>query len=92
MRTRSRGKRLGSRLLRDWLVASGKRQSDLAKAVGVSQGTLSRWLSGDLVPDAHNQDILEKLTGVARSAWWTAKERRKFEAASIDAAASGEAA
>ena len=38
-------------VLREALARSGRTQADLARAMGVSRGTISRWFSGDGEPE-----------------------------------------
>lgn len=42
---------LDLQVLREALARSGKSQADLARSMGVSRGTISRWFSGDGEPE-----------------------------------------
>lgn len=56
------GRSLG-RSLRVWRTLKGIKQSHAAELLAVSQGTISRWESGTLIPDADEQHDLRDLLG-----------------------------
>ncbi len=56
------GRSLG-RSLKVWRTLNGIKQSHAAEVLGVSQGTISRWESGALLPDADEADALRDLLG-----------------------------
>ncbi len=56
------GRSLG-RSLRVWRILKGIKQSHAAELLGVSQGTISRWESGALAPDADEQASMRDLLG-----------------------------
>jgi transcriptional regulator with XRE-family HTH domain len=45
----------------EYVADLGQNQAQIARSSGVSQATVSRWVSGDVIPDA------EKVVGVARA-------------------------
>lgn len=51
--------------LREWLRATGQRQYDLARILGVSTGAVSRWLSGKHDISADRAVRLSLLTKIA---------------------------
>lgn len=88
MRTASRGPRKvdGTKLLHAWATSperpEGQRtQGEIAKLFGVTAATVSRWLSGALIPSGHHPDLIERVTGIARDSWRTARERKALAAA-----------
>lgn len=56
------GRSLG-RSLRVWRTLKGIKQSHAAELLRVSQGTISRWESGALIPDADERTALRDLLG-----------------------------
>lgn len=72
--------------LRRWLLdhkAEDWTQKRIADAVGVQQSAVSRWCDDESKdrPTEPRQLLLEKLTGIARGDWLTAKERREAKRA-----------
>jgi transcriptional regulator with XRE-family HTH domain len=53
--------------VRTALAAKEKNQAWLAAQLGVSESTVSRWLSGRLEPDKDQRKTLAELTGVPAS-------------------------
>lgn len=51
--------------LRAWLVESSKTQSEFAKAMGVSQPTVSDWLNGRISPTAKKLLAMSNYTGLS---------------------------
>lgn len=67
--------------LRRWLETKrdeGWTQKKLADAVSAKQSSVSRWCDDQNKerPNEQRQRLLEGVTGIAQSDWWTAKERR----------------
>ena len=80
--------------LRRWIDADQQRsQASLARAVGVSQPSVSAWLTGPSRPESHHREVLEALTGIPADDWKTARERelvlRARSLAGTDLAATG---
>jgi repressor LexA len=48
-------------IIRQMLAISQLKQNELADKLGVSQATISRWLSGKHLPDFHQAQILERV-------------------------------
>lgn len=59
----------GAVALRKALVKKGWTQRDLARRLGVSPPTITRWLSGERVPDRVNMGKLRKLLGLNPAIW-----------------------
>lgn len=60
----------GSKLL----AAIGMTQREKASRIGVNQGTIARWESGDALPSERNQRALESAFAIPLSSWpndWT---------------------
>lgn len=76
--------------LRRWIEAEASRsQSSLARALGVSQPSVSAWIAGPNRPEAHHREALEAITGVPADDWKTERERAlvlRIRAASDEAA------
>lgn len=51
--------------LRTWLSESDKTQAELAKALGVSQPTVSDWLKGKFSPNAKKLRAISDYTGIS---------------------------
>jgi transcriptional regulator with XRE-family HTH domain len=51
--------------LRTWLSESEKTQAELAKALGVSQPTVSDWLKGKFSPNAKKLKAISEYTGLS---------------------------
>ena len=51
--------------LQEWLTETGTTQAELARAMGVSQPTVSDWVNGNISPSAENLIRLSKLTSVS---------------------------
>lgn len=62
----------GRTALRAWLEAAPKQRNELAAELGVSPETVSRWLSGRLIPSIMARVALEYVTGgkVPRTSPW----------------------
>lgn len=74
------------RKLREWLKSNkdkGWNQTRLAKTVDADQSSVSRWCDDDSKerPSDQRQGLIEKLTGIERVDWLTAKERKEAERA-----------
>lgn len=52
--------------LREKIMSSGKKQWELANRLGVSEGTLTRWLRTEL-PEAKKKEILSALEDIKRN-------------------------
>lgn len=55
----------GMEALRIWLSESSKTQAELAKALGVSQPTVSDWLKGKFSPNAKKLRAISEYTGLS---------------------------
>ena len=61
-------KRRGSELLQIWLEREQRSQSWLARQLGVTQMTVSRWVGGDS-PKLDAALEIERITGVSVKDW-----------------------
>jgi transcriptional regulator with XRE-family HTH domain len=61
----TRGANAFKRLIRERYRARGLHQYDLARAFGVDDGTVSKWLSGDFRMDQQSLDKLANLLGIS---------------------------
>ncbi len=52
------------RLLRHWFKATGLSQREAAERLGVTQGTLSHWLTNRRKPSLNVLDRVSKVTGI----------------------------
>lgn len=52
------------------LKARGYTQEKLAELTCRNQGTVSRWLAGELMPGIHDASVLQKCLGIPIS-WWS---------------------
>lgn len=59
----------GAALLRARLDALGWTQTQLAERLGSTPAAVSRWLSGDRVPDLEMAHRIENVTGVLTQSW-----------------------
>lgn len=59
----------GAALLRDRLDALGWTQSHLAERIRATPAAVSRWLSGERVPDLEMAHRIETVTGVLTQSW-----------------------
>lgn len=58
--------------LKIWLMVSGKRQSDLAKVLGVGENTVSNWMKGRAKPNRTSATLIEKFTeGEVKTSDWS---------------------
>lgn len=62
-------------LVRVWLDESGRKQSFLARELGVSETAVSNWFLGSSRPTVPYRHALARLTGVPVDAWMTDEER-----------------
>lgn len=67
----------GRRTLIAWMRRWQVTQKAMAKALGVSQASVSRWLSGRSRPAAFERAMLQNETGIAVTDWDTGRERAK---------------
>lgn len=79
----------GARLMERYLTEKGLKQTHAAKALDVSDPTVSDWLSGEKRPRAETRDLIETWTGgaVPAGAWKTAEEIAAQQAMAAEAAA-----
>lgn len=61
-------------MLRDALAKRGMKQTALERALNVSVGTASRWLSGKKCPDVSHAVRIEAMLGIPVSVWADARE------------------
>jgi transcriptional regulator with XRE-family HTH domain len=69
---------------KSWFLENRRKgwtQARLAEKCGVDQSAVSRWLAGKGRPGEAHQALLELITGIPKSLWKTAKERKREEAA-----------
>ena len=61
----------GGKMLEAWRVKEGRYKSWLASKIGVDMSTLSRWVSGETLPQRTARLAIESVTGgaVPVSAW-----------------------
>lgn len=72
----------GLKKLRSWIAADEKRnQSALADELKIKQPSVSAWLRGVARPDAHLRTMLEHLTGIPATDWFTDEERAQIRGA-----------
>lgn len=71
----------GRLALIDHLTRHGVSQAQLAGALGVTQATVSHWVRGRRIPEAHYREAIERWSGgaVAARSWQTPKERLVFQ-------------
>lgn len=57
--------------LRTWMEENGKSESDIEKATGISQESVSRYLSGKRLPKYEHRELIRRATHgkVADSDW-----------------------
>lgn len=60
---------LAAKMIRQWCKAQGVTARALASDLDVSEETISRWLSGRLVPSRIARLAIVHVTGVPPSAW-----------------------
>ncbi len=53
--------------LRETIKAKGIKQSWLAQQIGVSEVTVSHWVSNKSIPKPHHQLKLKKILGISKS-------------------------
>lgn len=58
-----------SEALRSFMNRTGRNQLTLAKFLGVSQPTVSKWLKSKAVPPLRTAIRIERLTGVPAASW-----------------------
>ena len=58
-----------SQLILEWMKKEGKNQAQAARHVAVSQGEISRYLSGRRKPDAITRQVFMLKLGVPFGAW-----------------------
>ena len=58
-------------------------QTQLAQALGVSQGNIAKWENGKLKPPGHILALLARLAPEEESAWWLAQAGVKLEHFSV---------
>lgn len=63
------------------LLARAVRGVDLARAIGVSEKSASRWLRGEKVPDDEHAAAIEKAFGVPRGDWRLASKAMRAQLA-----------
>ena len=51
--------------LREYMTSSGLTQAELARRLGVSQPTVSDWLSGNIKPTVRRLLTISKKTGIS---------------------------
>lgn len=71
---------LAGEKLKAWLCKHSS-QSDVGRKLGVSQPTVSAWVSGRTRPEPHLRDALQALTGIPVSEWEQPEEREQRNAA-----------
>lgn len=66
----------GARKLRAFLDRTGRTQADVARFCGVSDPSVSDWMSGSKRPDDQNRDLVAEFTAneVTPAMWKTAGE------------------
>lgn len=69
----------GPALLLAWLAQTQTTQAALARQIGVSAPTVSRWASGSDRPDVVWREVLAKVADIPAEAWLTREERRTLE-------------
>tara|TARA_R110002012_G_C11640051_1_gene610544 strand:- start:2006 stop:2248 length:243 start_codon:yes stop_codon:yes gene_type:complete len=57
--------KLNTEVLSEWLTQSPLNQKEFAEIIGVSESTISRWLSGDRKPKVPEQQKLCKYTNIS---------------------------
>lgn len=62
-----------------YLEGGAHSQSSLAKALDVSQPSVSAWLCGRARPEPHLREAIEIVTGIPQSLWTTDEERAAVE-------------
>lgn len=58
----------------EWLSASGRSQSELARALEVRQSAVSLWVRGHARPEPPLREAIEHVTGIPSRDWWTESE------------------
>ena len=58
-----------------YLGAGAHSQASLAKALNVSQPSVSAWLCGRARPEPHLREAIEIVAGIPQSLWTTDEER-----------------
>lgn len=71
----------GHRLLAAWMKETGRGNSELGEALGVSRQAVSQWFSKNSQPDAVSRMILRTCASVPLEAWLTSEDLKRIEAA-----------
>lgn len=62
--------------LSDYLAATGKTQSDVAKVLGVSRQAVSQYLRGEALPSLEHAIRMRELFGISVDSWRRPSKRR----------------
>ena len=65
----------GAKLLAAWMRDRGVSQRSLARALGVSNGSISLWVAGKRRPDAASRQKVADVAAIDPADWLTADER-----------------
>ena len=67
--------------LKEFVSGEGWSQTRLAELLGLSQSSVSGWISGPSRPEAHHRKVLAKLVGIDEDDWLKPEERASMKKA-----------
>ena len=70
---------VGARKLREFVESGGWSQTALAVELGITQPSVSSWLTGRARPEAHLRAAISMIAGIPAGDWETAEERALVE-------------